>query len=206
MKYGLAQKAHLGVHFAEMDSKLAQTKGIKSVRGIYIGNVIKNGGADKAGLKEGDIIMKIDGRSVNSNSELNEILAQHSPGDVVRVEVEREGKAMEKEVTLLNSAGNTDILKEDMGESTAALNGSFREITENEKQQYGIAKGIVIEKVGKSPFARLGIRNGFIITSIDKKANVSINDIKSLENRKGKVIIEGFYPNDGRTYYFVLVL
>ena len=48
--------------------------------------------------------MKIDGRSVNSNSELNEILAQHSPGDVVRVEVEREGKAMEKEVTLLNSA------------------------------------------------------------------------------------------------------
>lgn len=206
MKYGLAQKAHLGVHFAEMDSKLAQTKGIKSVRGIYIGNVIKNGGADKAGLKEGDIIMKIDGRSVNSNSELNEILSQHSPGDVVRVEVEREGKTMDKEVTLLNSAGNTDILKEDIGELTEALSGSFREITESEKQQYGIAKGIVIEKVGKSPFARLGIRNGFIITSIDKKANVSINDIKNLEKRKGKVIIEGFYPNDGRTYYFVLVL
>ena len=113
---------------------------------------------------------------------------------------------MEKEVTLLNSAGNTDILKEDIGELTEVLNGSFREITESEKQQYGIAKGIVIEKVGKSPFARLGIRNGFIITSIDKKANVSINDIKNLEKRKGKVIIEGFYPNDGRTYYFVLVL
>ncbi len=206
VKYGVVQKANLGVYFAEMDSKLAQTKGLKSIKGIYIGNVIKGGGADKAGLKEGDIIMKIDGRSVNSNSELNEILSQHSPADVVRVEVEREGKTMEKDVTLLNSKGNTDILKADAEELTEALSGSFREITESEKQQYGIAKGIVVEKVGKSPFARLGIRNGFVITSIDKKTNINTDDIKALENRKGKVIIEGFYPDDNRTYYYVIVL
>lgn len=206
VKYGVVQKANLGVYFAEMDSKLAQTKGLKSIKGIYIGNVIKGGGADKAGLKEGDIIMKIDGRSVNSNSELNEILSQHSPADVVRVEVEREGKTMEKDVTLLNSKGNTDILKADAEELTEALSGSFREITESEKQQYGIAKGIVVEKVGKSPFARLGIRNGFVITSIDKKTNIGTDDIKALENRKGKVIIEGFYPDDNRTYYYVIVL
>ncbi|MCI7661243.1 MAG: trypsin-like peptidase domain-containing protein [Candidatus Onthomorpha sp.] len=206
IQYGMTQKANIGVHFAEMDSKLAEVKGIKSVRGIYIGYVIKDGAADKAGIKDGDIITSIDGKSVNSNAEFNEVLAQHSPGDVVKVAIERDGKPFYFDVTLFNSMGNTDIMRNDTEAAEQILNGSFREVNDKEKQQYGISKGIVIEKVGKSPFARLGIKNGFIITSIDKKVNISIEDIRQLEKKKGKLIVEGFYPNDSRTYYFVLVL
>lgn len=206
IQYGMTQKANIGVHFAEMDSKLAEVKGIKSVRGIYIGYVIKDGAADKAGIKDGDIITSIDGKSVNSNAEFNEVLAQHSPGDVVKVAIERDGKSFYFDVTLFNSMGNTDIIRNDTEAAEQILNGSFREVNDKEKQQYGISKGIVIEKVGKSPFARLGIKNGFIITSIDKKVNISIEDIRQLEKKKGKLIVEGFYPNDSRTYYFVLVL
>lgn len=206
IQYGMTQKANIGVHFAEMDSKLAEVKGIKSVRGIYIGYVIKDGAADKAGIKDGDIITSIDGKSVNSNAEFNEVLAQHSPGDVVKVSIERDGKPFYFDVTLFNSMGNTDIIRNDTEAAEQILSGSFREVNDKEKQQYGISKGIVIEKVGKSPFARLGIKNGFIITSIDKKVNISIEDIRQLEKKKGKLIVEGFYPNDSRTYYFVLVL
>lgn len=206
IQYGMTQKANIGVHFAEMDSKLAEVKGIKSVRGIYIGYVIKDGAADKAGIKDGDIITSIDGKSVNSNAEFNEVLAQHSPGDVVKVAIERDGKPFYFDVTLFNSMGNTDIIRNDTEAAEQILSGSFREINDKEKQQYGISKGIVIEKAGKSPFARLGIKNGFIITSIDKKVNISIEDIRQLEKKKGKLIVEGFYPNDSRTYYFVLVL
>ncbi|MBS7313667.1 MAG: trypsin-like peptidase domain-containing protein [Bacteroidales bacterium] len=206
IQYGMTQKANIGVHFAEMDSKLAEVKGIKSVRGIYIGYVIKDGAADKAGIKDGDIITSIDGKSVNSNAEFNEVLAQHSPGDVVKVAIERDGKPFYFDVTLFNSMGNTDIIRNDTEAAEQILGGSFREVNDKEKQQYGISKGIVIEKAGKSPFARLGIKNGFIITSIDKKVNISIEDIRQLEKKKGKLIVEGFYPNDSRTYYFVLVL
>ncbi len=206
IQYGMTQKANIGVHFAEMDSKLAEVKGIKTVRGIYIGYVIKDGAADKAGIKDGDIITSIDGKSVNSNAEFNEVLAQHSPGDVVKVAIERDGKPFYFDVTLFNSMGNTDIMRNDTEAAEQILSGSFREVNDKEKQQYGISKGIVIEKVGKSPFARLGIKNGFIITSIDKKVNISIEDIRQLEKKKGKLIVEGFYPNDSRTYYFVLVL
>ena len=206
IQYGMTQKANIGVHFAEMDSKLAEVKGIKSVRGIYIGYVIKDGAADKAGIKDGDIITSIDGKSVNSNAEFNEVLAQHSPGDVVKVAIERDVKPFYFDVTLFNSMGNTDIIRNDTEAAEQILSGSFREVNDKEKQQYGISKGIVIEKVGKSPFARLGIKNGFIITSIDKKVNISIEDIRQLEKKKGKLIVEGFYPNDSRTYYFVLVL
>lgn len=206
IQYGVTQKANMGVHFAEMDSKLAEVKGIKSVRGIYIGYVIKDGAADKAGIKDGDIITSIDGKNVNSNAEFNEVLAQHSPGDVVKVEIERDGKLLYFDIKLFNSMGNTDIIRNDTEATEQILGGSFREVNEKEKQQYGISKGVVIEKAGKSPFARLGIKNGFIITSIDKKVNISIEDIRQLEKKKGKLIVEGFYPNDSRTYYFVLVL
>lgn len=206
IQYGVTQKANMGVHFAEMDSKLAEVKGIKSVRGIYIGYVIKDGAADKAGIKDGDIITSIDGKNVNSNAEFNEVLAQHSPGDVVKVEIERDGKLLYFDVKLFNSMGNTDIIRNDTEATEQILGGSFREVNDKEKQQYGISKGVVVEKAGKSPFARLGIKNGFIITSIDKKVNISIEDIRQLEKKKGKLIVEGFYPNDSRTYYFVLVL
>lgn len=206
IQYGVTQKANMGVHFAEMDSKLAEVKGIKSVRGIYIGYVIKDGAADKAGIKDGDIITSIDGKNVNSNAEFNEVLAQHSPGDVVKVEIERDGKLLYFDVKLFNSMGNTDIIRNDTEATEQILGGSFREVNDKEKQQYGIFKGVVVEKAGKSPFARLGIKNGFIITSIDKKVNISIEDIRQLEKKKGKLIVEGFYPNDSRTYYFVLVL
>ncbi len=206
IKYGVTQKAYLAVHFAEMDSRLAETKGLKTVRGIYIGEVLKGGGADKAGLRSGDIIISIDGRAVNSNSELNEVLSQHSPGDEVSLIIEREGELIPVKVVLLNAMGNTEIMKHDVSNLTEALGGVFRDISDKEKSEYGISKGIVVEKVASSPLARLGIEDGFVITAIDKRVNISVKDIKALENHRGKVVIEGFYPNQGRTYYFVLVL
>lgn len=206
INYGITQRAYLSVHFAEMDSKLAERKGLNSVKGVYVAKTIKDGAAYKAGIKAGDIITKVDSKTVNSNPELNEILLQHSPGDVVNIEVERDGDVKSFEVMLVNAKGNTDIIKKKIGDVADVLGGSFRELNEEEKHLYGIANGVVVDKVGTSPFARLGIRNGFVITSIDKKDSISMSDLMALENKKGKIIIEGFYPNDGRTYYFVLVL
>ena len=111
IKYGQTQKAHLGVHFAETDSQIAKSRGVNSLKGIYIAEIIQDAGAYKAGIKAGDIITKIENKEVNTYSELNEILSQLSPGDEVKVEINREGKTIEKTVTLLNENGNTEIIK-----------------------------------------------------------------------------------------------
>ena len=206
MNYGTTQKAFLGVNIAEVNSNLAQNKGIKEVRGLYIASVLENGAANKAGLKEGDILTKIDGKNVNSNAELNEILAQSSPGEKIKITVERDGIASEKEITLLNEKGDISIIKEENKNIITSLNAQMRELTAKEKKDYNINNGFVIEKLNNSPFARLGIKKGFIITGIDRQANISIEDIKNLSTRKGKIVLEGFYPNDYRTFYFVLVL
>jgi Do/DeqQ family serine protease len=206
MNYGTTQKAFLGVNIAEVNSNLAQNKGIKDVRGLYIASVVENGAAKKVGIKEGDILTQINGKTVNSNAELNEILAQSSPGEKIKITFERDGISSEKEITLLNEKNDVSIIKEEEKNIFKSLNAQMRELTLKEKKDYKINNGFVIEKLNNSPFARLGIKKGFIITSIDRQANISIDDIKNLSTRKGKIVIEGFYPNDYRTFYFVLVL
>ena len=111
IKYGQTQKAHLGVHFAETDSDIAKSRGVNSLKGIYIAEVIQDAGAYKAGIKAGDIITKIENKEVNTYSELNEVLSQLSPGDKVKVEIKRGENTIEKTVTLLNENGNTEIIK-----------------------------------------------------------------------------------------------
>ncbi len=206
MNYGTTQKAFLGVNIAEIDYRLAQNKGIKDVKGLYIASVVDDGAAKNSGLKEGDILTQINGKNVNSNAELNEILAQSSPGEKIKITIERDGNYSEKEITLLNEKGDVSIIKEEEKNIITSLNAQMRELTAKEKKDYNVNNGFVLEKLNNSPFARLGIKKGFIITSIDKKASISIDDIKNLSTRKGKIIIEGFYPNDYRTFYFILVL
>lgn len=204
--HGTTQIAYLGVNIAEIDSRLAESKGIKNLNGVYIVSILENGAAKKSGLREGDVIIQISGKDINYNSELNEVLSQSSPGDIIKVKLEREGKVFEKEVTLLNEKGDTSIIKEEEKNIFNVLNAQIRELTVKEKKEYQIENGYILEKIINSPFARLGIRKGFIITSIDKNINISSEDLKNLSSKKGKVVIEGFYPNDYRRYYFILVL
>ena len=206
INHGTTQIAYLGVNIAEIDSRLAESKGIKNLNGVYIVSILENGAAKKSGLREGDVIIQISGKDINYNSELNEVLSQSSPGDIIKVKLEREGKVFEKEVTLLNEKGDTSIIKEEEKNIFNVLNAQVRELTVKEKKEYQIENGYILEKIINSPFARLGIRKGFIITSIDKNINISSEDLKNLSSKKGKVVIEGFYPNDYRRYYFILVL
>ncbi len=206
MRYGTTQVAYLGVNLAEVDSRLAESKGIKNVKGLYIASVSEGGAAQKAGLKEGDVIVQVNDREINSNSELNEILSQSSPGDKLSIKYERNNSVKEVECTLLNEIGNTSIIKAEEKNVIKVLNSELRELSAKEKREFQVENGYVLEKITNSPFARVGIRKGFVITSIDGNKSSLKEDIKSLSSRKGKIILEGFYPNNYRTYYYMLVL
>ena len=96
--YGIVQRAFLGVSIAEIDEKLAENKKLNGLKGVYIGAVTKNGSAIKAGIKEGDILTVVNGKNINSNSELLETIGQYHPGDKVLVGILRDDKPMEIEV------------------------------------------------------------------------------------------------------------
>lgn len=206
IKYGITQKAYLGLNIAEIDSRLAENKNIKEIKGLYIASIIEGGAADKSNLKEGDIITKINDKNINSLAEMNEILSQSSPGDKIEVVFERENNIKSKTITLLNEIGTTSIIKAEEISKYESLGAEFRELTSKERNQYKIKTAVVVENTKNSVFANIGIRNGFIITSIDKMPISKLKDLDLLKTKKGKVVIEGFYPNDFRTFYYVIML
>ena len=205
IEYGTTQKASAGITIQEIDSKLMLEKNLKDMRGVYVTQVTKKSAGEKAGVQGGDVIFRINGKDVNTISEVNEVMAQMSPGEIARYDIIRKGEVIRKDLTLLNESNTTEIIM-DNSETVEALGCTFREINQDEKTTYSLSKGLVITKIGKSRLASMGIRAGFIITAIDGKVNLSLEDAQSLDNKKGQTQIEGFYPNDNRTYSFVMVL
>jgi Do/DeqQ family serine protease len=204
VKYGSTQKAYLGVQLSEVDADLAKAKGLKSIRGIYIGGVFNGGAAEKSGIKTGDVITKINGKNINTNSEFNEIMAQLSPNQQIEVEYERDNNSFAKTITLLNSSGTTNVGKDKL---ITVAGVSFRELASEERTKYNLGNGVgfVIVDTGHSTFARVGVQAGLVITSIDHQP-ATIDAVRSLDNKKGKKVeIEGFFPNGQQRYYMLIL-
>ena len=109
-KYGSVQRAYVGIAVREITSEVAEQLHLSKVQGLQIMQVTADGAAERAGLYQNDIILTIDGHPVNSYSELKEIVAQHSPGEQLKITFLREGREKHLTITLLNNVGNTDIL------------------------------------------------------------------------------------------------
>lgn len=92
--YGEVQRAVLGVTILDVNDEIARDFGLSSVEGVFIRDVLENSSAHKAGLRINDIIVGINGRKTSSVPELQEQVALYRPGDVVTLEIMRNGMKM----------------------------------------------------------------------------------------------------------------
>ena len=110
-RYGAVQRGYLGVNVVEVTGELATKLHLSEPKGIYIARVIPKCAADKAGLREGDILLKVNNMDVNSYASMMEEVALFNPGDSVEVLYQRGGEQHTATLILLNSQGNTQIVK-----------------------------------------------------------------------------------------------
>ncbi len=200
-EFGYVQRALLGVRIQEITSELAKEKGLGKIEGVYIAGVDEPGGAAAAGIKEGDVVTAVNNIPVNSISELQEQISKYRPNDQVNVTVIRDKKTQQFTVTLRNIEGDTQILR---GDPTSILGAKFEEVPQKDKKNLGINSGVKVKDVGQGKLRSLGIRNGFIITAINDKPVNSTSDVQAILNSiesKGRVLINGIYPNGQVTYY-----
>ncbi|HYG40770.1 MAG TPA: trypsin-like peptidase domain-containing protein [Cytophagales bacterium] len=92
IEHGEVQRGYLGVIIRDLDWELSQRLGLTISQGVVIEKLVRNGAANQAGLKPGDVITKINGRNIRSTTELIEVVASHGPGDKVKVTIQREGR------------------------------------------------------------------------------------------------------------------
>ena len=101
MEYGYVQRGVLGIQGGSLNSKIANYLGIDETEGVYVDRIEKGSGADKSGIKKGDIIMGIDGIKIGKFSDLVGYLGSKHPNDVVQVTLLRDGNKKVIPVTLV---------------------------------------------------------------------------------------------------------
>ncbi|MFZ6052333.1 Do family serine endopeptidase [Halocola ammonii] len=202
IEYGNVQRGYIGVKISEVNEEVAEESGLNAIRGVYVNGLMADGAAALAGIEEGDIILSVNERNVNSVPSLQEQVSKYRPGDKVNVTVWRDGKTKDLDLTLRNSSGTTAIVEKAEAYEIEKLGASFSEVSADLKGKLNISGGAKIESLGEGKFKNIGIKEGFIITSIDRNKIESPEDLeKVLSSKSGGVLIEGVYPNGTKAYY-----
>ena len=195
-QFGEVQRAFLGINIDNVNSSNAEKLKLNKITGVLVTRVLEKGAAAEAGLKEEDVIIAVDGITVNTTAELQEQVSKHRPGDKVTVRFIRDGREQNATLTLKNIAGNTDVVTAGMMNSDIVFGAKVAALSSNEKKELNVADGIKILEVSEGKFRDIGIRRGYIIVSInDKKVN-SAADVRKFSNDESSLkSIGGVQPN-----------
>jgi len=202
IEFGSVQRAFLGVNAQEVNNKVAKDYNLNKIQGVVVTSVIESSAAEVAGIKSGDVLIKVNGTLINSNAELKEQISRYRPGDKISITYLRNGNENTVNIELKNSQGTTSVVKTDINNVSDFLGATFEPLENEELMSLGLSNGLKISKLSSGKLKNAGIKEGFIITSIDKKIVYNTDDVqKILQNKKGGILIEGVYPNGKHAYY-----
>ena len=207
-QYGTVQRAVLGIQYSELTAEKAKEEKITATtEGIYVAKVTDRSAAMEAGLREGDVIVKLNGARVKDSGEMQEEMNKLRPGDKAEVEYYRDNKLRHTTVTFKNDQGNTKMTKQS---DVMSLGCAFTELSKEDKEDLAISKGLKVVGIKAGKFKNAGIRDGFIITDINNIPVDSREDVENIYNqimRSGDsdkvMFITGFYPTGKKVYYAV---
>ncbi|MBP5381031.1 MAG: Do family serine endopeptidase [Bacteroidaceae bacterium] len=177
--YGTVQRAILGVQggdvsrYIDAEKAKGNSPDLGTVTGVYINKVTDGSAAEEAGLEQGDVITRISGKEVSKMSELQEQIAQHKPGDKVKLNYIRNKKEHSAEVTLRNAQGSTKVLQEvDLDQ----LGVNLKPLTDEEKKTLGVNYGLSINAIRKGKMADAGATKGTILLQVNDRKLETVDD------------------------------
>ena len=183
--YGTVQRAMLGISGMTLhdyvDAKKREDSSYQpdfgTVDGVYVAEVVNEGAAAEAGLKEGDVITALGNRKITKMSELQEATTQYVPGDKAQVKIMREKKEKTLTITFRNAKGNTNVVKV---QTIDVLGAEFAALTPNQKTTFNMRYGVQVKKLKSGLLKDAGMPEGFIILRINNKNIGSVSDIEQV--------------------------
>jgi Do/DeqQ family serine protease len=200
--YGIVQRAYLGVQISSINQELKEKESLPNLKGIYVNSVVEGGSADKAGLKSGDVILKIGVKEVNSPSQLQEEIGRQRPGDKVVVTYRtKKGNEETIDVVLRNKDGDTELLSKEEITKNFALGATFAELTDKEKKDLNVTYGVKVKSITAGKLKSIGIDVGTVITKINNDPIETIDELTSKLNGVNRgVLLEIVLPSGARDY------
>jgi serine protease Do len=170
MEFGNVQKAVLGVAGGELDSKVAENLEINNTEGFYISEVIENSGAEKAGLKTKDIIVKLDGIKISTFADLSGFIRTKRPGDTVEVTYLRNGTKHSVKVVL----SKNEVSK------VSTLGLELKNLDKSELKKMQIENGVKVTGISNKELMHYGVQKGYIIVAINNKKVNDVNQVNEI--------------------------
>lgn len=209
-QYGTVQRALLGIAGRDMGNEVypeeirKEQKELGINTGVQIVSVEEDGSVSGV-LEKNDVIIALDGKKIKTMSELQGLLAQHRPGDKIKLTVWRDKKEKEFTVTLKNAQGNTKVVKKaDM----EILGAAFRVVPDEVKRQLNLGYGVQVTGLTSGRMADSGIRKGFIILKANNKQLRTVEDLETVMKAASQspdqvLFMTGVYPSGKRANYAV---
>ncbi len=202
LEFGEVQRGLLGVQILDVSADLAEDRNLDVVQGVYVTRVNQGSAADDAGLESGDVIVAIEKHPVNSVSELQEWVARNRPGQIINVTYRRDGDNKEVSITLKNFEGSSKVKKKEI---LHELDGAtFEDLPYRELARLNIDGGILIKELDDGKWKKAGVKEGFIITHIDKVPVDNVEDLnRIMDFKNGGMLVEGLYSKHNKEVYGV---
>ena len=198
--FGSVKRAILGVTMSAITDEKAKELKLFSPNGVYIEEVLEGGAADKAGIRKGDVLVKVDSTAITSPSSLQEKVSSYNPGDKAAVTVIRGGDEKILEVTFQGTASETGT--RDIDGSTAFYGSKIREASKETLAALGLKSGVEIVSVGPGKIQDAGVKDGFIILYVnDQPVSKAEDVINIVKKAKRAVYVEGG-TSYGKAAYF----
>lgn len=208
MQYGTVQRGVLGIMIKTVNSQLAKEKSLDLSKGVYVDSLFDNSAALSAGIKEGDVIVKVNDLPIETSQALQGIIAQHRPGEEVNVVVNRNGKEKSYTVKLNSREGDTKTLSKQQGEILKILGITVEDLDKETLKANDISQGVMVKKIFPGKIRKqTQMEDGFIITKLNSKRVKNIDSLlKMLKDESGGVMLEGIYDNLPGTYFYAFGL
>ena len=198
-QFGLVQRGFLGVVPLDLSDERGvaaynqqKKTNLKSGDGVYLIEVAEKGGAEDAGLRNGDIVTKVDNTVVSSYYDLSFAVGSKRPGDKVAVTYTRNGKQNTVNVTLKDQKGGTSLRSKADLSVTEKIGSEFEPLSEKFKTDYGLNSGVIAKNVIEgNELSKIGIVDNYIVIEVNAKPVNSQKDIeKILQSYSGNVQIK----------------
>jgi serine protease Do len=187
---GKVQHAKLGVTVQEVNQGFADSFKLESPEGALVSNVERGGAAERAGIKSGDVIRKLNGAPIVASGDLPAMLSLARPGDKVTLDVWRDGKIVQLNASLADASEKAAKADRDDvagASATSKLGLALRPLEPAERRQSGIASGLVIEDAAGAA-ANAGVQPGDVLLSVNGRPVSTVDQVRDVVGKSSKSV------------------
>jgi serine protease Do len=188
VKTGKVVHARLGVEVQPLNQSLAESFKLKTPNGALVAKITPDSAAEKAGIKVGDVILKLNGSPILDAGQLSQRIGVMTPGDKASLEIWRDGKTVSLTATIGNAAVMASADEGSGGDSAQAKLGlALRPLNPEERRQAGVPGGLVVEDA-QGRAADAGIQPGDVVLSVDGIPVQSVAQLRKMVQEHDKQI------------------